>query len=211
MTVIRVRKRSTPAMPPFRLSNLRCQSILGCGAFLTLAALFSLAATLPPEFTETEFGSSLSGPPTAMEFAPDGRLFVCLQTGQMQVIKNGSLLATPFLSLSVDSSGERGLLGIAFDPNFSSNAINTANLVINSGTFAGWTINQLIAEADNIIGGCSNAYTPSQINEALTSFNENYDGGTTDNGFLACASYPPLSIECSATQGNCSHAFLGSA
>ena len=98
-------------MPPFRLSNLRCQSILGCGAFLTLAALASLAATLPPEFTETEFGSSLSGPPTAMEFAPDGRLFVCLQTGQVRIIKNGSLLATPLLSLSVDSSGERGLLG----------------------------------------------------------------------------------------------------
>jgi hypothetical protein len=29
------------------------------------------------------------------------------------VIKNGSLLSTPFVSLAVDSSGERGLLGIA--------------------------------------------------------------------------------------------------
>jgi len=100
---------------------MRSQSILGCVASLTLAALASLAATLPPEFTETQFGDSLSGPPTAMEFAPDGRLFVCLQTGKLRVIKNGSLLATPFLSLSVDSSGERGLLGIAFDPNFTNN------------------------------------------------------------------------------------------
>jgi glucose/arabinose dehydrogenase len=56
-----------------------------------------------------------------MEFAPDGRLFVCLQAGQLRVIKNGSLLATPFLSLSVDSSGERGLLGVTFDPNFANN------------------------------------------------------------------------------------------
>src|SRR5262249_41738314 len=31
------------------------------------------------------------------------------------------LLATPFLSLSVNSSGERGLLGVAFDPNFATN------------------------------------------------------------------------------------------
>src|SRR6478609_9817571 len=110
--------RSTAAMQSSHLSNLRWQSILGCGAFLILAALASLAATLPPGFTETEFGGSLSGPPTAMEFAPDGRLFVCLQTGQVRVIKNGSLLATPFLNIQVDSSGERGLLGIAFDPNF---------------------------------------------------------------------------------------------
>jgi len=53
-----------------------------------------------------------------MAFAPDGRLFVCQQGGQLRVIKNGSLLSTPFVSLTVDSSGERGLLGIAFDPNF---------------------------------------------------------------------------------------------
>jgi glucose/arabinose dehydrogenase len=39
----------------------------------------------------------------------------------LRVIKNGTLLATPFVTLSVDSSGERGLLGIAFDPNFSAN------------------------------------------------------------------------------------------
>jgi glucose/arabinose dehydrogenase len=56
-----------------------------------------------------------------MEIAPDGRIFVCLQGGQLRVIKNGALLPTPFLSLTVDPSGERGLLGIAFDPNFQSN------------------------------------------------------------------------------------------
>lgn len=56
-----------------------------------------------------------------MEFAPDGRLFVTAQAGKLRLIKNGALLAAPFLSLSVDSYGERGLLGVAFDPAFSSN------------------------------------------------------------------------------------------
>ena len=56
-----------------------------------------------------------------MAFAPDGRLFVCQQGGQLRVIKTGSLLSTPFVGLTVDSSGERGLLGIAFDPNFATN------------------------------------------------------------------------------------------
>jgi glucose/arabinose dehydrogenase len=56
-----------------------------------------------------------------MAFSPDGRLFVCLQGGQLRVIKNGSLLAAPFVSLTVDSNGERGLLGLTFDPNFASN------------------------------------------------------------------------------------------
>ena len=56
-----------------------------------------------------------------MSFAPDGRLFVCEQGGRLRVIKNGTLLTQPFLTVSVSSNGERGLLGVAFDPNFASN------------------------------------------------------------------------------------------
>lgn len=56
-----------------------------------------------------------------MAFAPDGRLFVCEQEGTLRVIKNGSLLPTPFLTVGVNSSGERGLLGVAFDPDFAQN------------------------------------------------------------------------------------------
>lgn len=80
----------------------------------------SPAANLPSGFSETLVASGLSQP-TAFAFAPDGRLFVCQQGGQLRVIKNGSLLSTPFVSLSVDSSGERGLLGVAFDPAFQTN------------------------------------------------------------------------------------------
>lgn len=79
----------------------------------------SVGATLPTGFSETQIGGLSS--PTAMEIAPDGRVFVCLQDGQLRVIKNGSLLPTPFLTVSVDASGERGLLGVAFDPNFATN------------------------------------------------------------------------------------------
>jgi glucose/arabinose dehydrogenase len=56
-----------------------------------------------------------------MAFAPDGRLFVCLQGGQLRVIKNGALLAASFITLTVTSDGERGLPGVAFDSNFSAN------------------------------------------------------------------------------------------
>jgi glucose/arabinose dehydrogenase len=77
------------------------------------------AATLPTGFVETQI-SGLSNP-TAMAIAPDGRIFVCLQGGQLRVIKNGALLPTPFITLTVDATGERGLLGIAFDPNFATN------------------------------------------------------------------------------------------
>lgn len=88
---------------------------------LAVCALLSraAAATLPAGFTETQI-SGLSNP-TAMAIAPDGRIFVCLQGGSLRVIKNGALLPTPFVTLTVDPTGERGLLGIAFDPNFATN------------------------------------------------------------------------------------------
>src|ERR1043166_9476898 len=79
-------------------------------------------ATVPTGFTDSLVAAGLSNP-TAMALAPDGRIFVCEQGGTLRVIKNGVLLANPFLTVTVDSSGERGLLGVAFDPNFVSNQL----------------------------------------------------------------------------------------
>ena len=78
------------------------------------------AATVPSGFSDSSYASGLSSP-TAMAFAPDGRLFVAEQGGSLRVIENGALLPTAFLTVSVNNTGERGLLGIAFDPSFSSN------------------------------------------------------------------------------------------
>jgi glucose/arabinose dehydrogenase len=94
-------------------------AIIAASFVLLGFSLTGAAATLPSGFVETQIGGLSS--PTAMEFAPDGRLFVCLKGGSLRVIKNGVLLATPFVTLTVDSAGERGLLGIAFDPNFATN------------------------------------------------------------------------------------------
>lgn len=77
-------------------------------------------AAVPAGFAQTTVVSGLTSP-TAMAFAPDGRLFVATQRGELRVIKNGGLLSAPFVTLTVNSSGERGLLGVAFDPAFATN------------------------------------------------------------------------------------------
>ncbi|MDX6694270.1 MAG: hypothetical protein QOF02_1873 [Blastocatellia bacterium] len=87
---------------------------------LAIVCAAGRAATLPSGFAETLVTNGLAEP-TAMAFAPDGRLFVCQQGGQLRVIKNGALLAAPFLTVTTDATGERGLLGLAFDPNFAAN------------------------------------------------------------------------------------------
>ena len=58
---------------------------------------------------------------TSMAFAPDGRLFVTIQDGDVRVVKNDQLLAAPFMTLPVDAVSERGVLGLTFDPDFSTN------------------------------------------------------------------------------------------
>jgi len=79
------------------------------------------AATLPPNFARSQVVGGLAEP-TAMDFAPDGRLFVAEQRGTLRVVKAGGKLAT-FLNISggVNSAGERGLLGVTVDPGFSTN------------------------------------------------------------------------------------------
>jgi glucose/arabinose dehydrogenase len=89
--------------------------------FITSARVAN-GATVPTGFTDSVVASGLIDP-TSMALAPDGRIFVCQQGGALRVIKNGVLLPTPFLTVAVDSRGERGLLGVAFDPNFVSNQL----------------------------------------------------------------------------------------
>ena len=92
-------------------------TLAGLCAALFVAPIF---AASPSGFGETTIATGLQSP-TSMAFAPDGRLFVNEQAGRVRIIRNGSLLATPFLTVNARSDGERGLLGIAFDPNFAVN------------------------------------------------------------------------------------------
>src|SRR5262249_29747528 len=84
---------------------------------------FGGSARMAAGFTKDAAG--VTGLDGATQFAqgPDGRIFVCEQGGTLRVVKNGQLLATPFHTFAVDSSGERGLLGVAIDPNFASNGV----------------------------------------------------------------------------------------
>lgn len=80
----------------------------------------SKAQTYPPGFTEFQVVSGLRQP-TTMEFTPDGRIFVAEKGGNLRVVKDGSLNAQSFLQVSVKTDGERGLLGVAVDPEFNTN------------------------------------------------------------------------------------------
>ena len=79
------------------------------------------AATMPSKFQESIVFSNGLVHPTTVRFASDGRVFVAQKSGVIQVF--ASLTATtPItfadLSTEVDDYWDRGLLGLALDPNF---------------------------------------------------------------------------------------------
>lgn len=95
---------------------------LGTGASRPIAGSFGL--TLPPPAPPLALNAVASGldrPVLVAAPAGDARLFVVEQTGDIEIISGGSVLPAPFLDITVTGGGERGLLGLAFHPDYATN------------------------------------------------------------------------------------------
>jgi uncharacterized protein (TIGR03437 family) len=89
---------------------------------LLLLAVPLFGQTIPDGFTNTIVASLPA--PTAIAFTPDGRMLVTTQGGALRVISPSGLVATPALTIpsaSICTNSERGMLGVAVDPDFASN------------------------------------------------------------------------------------------
>ena len=80
----------------------------------------------------------------AMAFDPTGRLFFTEKSGNVRLIVNGNLVSTPVISFDVDTCSERGLLGIALDPAFSTNRYVYVFYTAKSGSLCGDTRNKVV-------------------------------------------------------------------
>jgi gliding motility-associated-like protein len=97
-----------------------------------------------------------------------------------------------------------------YDPNFSPATALLQDQTISSGTFQGWTVQQVLDEAERKLGGCSSSYGYSDLNEVITHINENFDDGHSSNdNFLLCCNNFYATIN--ATPINCYGAHNGSA
>ncbi|MBK7525353.1 MAG: hypothetical protein IPI53_14705 [Saprospiraceae bacterium] len=73
-----------------------------------------------------------------------------------------------------------------YDGDFSASTEPFGKLRIGSGPLLGMTIDDLLMEANYLIGGCSSSYSISDIVNALTLANENYVDGKVTGDFLVC-------------------------
>jgi hypothetical protein len=78
------------------------------------------AATVVDSFSLDSIGTFAPNSPTFVT-APSGdgeRLFAVLQQGVIRLVRNGTIRPTPFLNVNVACCGERGLLSMAFAPDY---------------------------------------------------------------------------------------------
>ena len=86
-----------------------------------------VASLAQPSATQTQVGLTVEivlediPQPTDFAFAPDGRIFIASLSGQVRIAEDGQLLPTPFITLPTNSRFQRGLLGLALDPEFEAN------------------------------------------------------------------------------------------
>lgn len=113
---------------------------------------FGGSRVLPEGFVMAPYGAVLPGLATNLAFAPDGRLFVTLKGGSIRVIGDGQLLAGEFARLTVDEDGERGLLGIAFHPDFEVNGWVYVHYLTTDGGTSHARIARFTADGDVAAG-----------------------------------------------------------
>jgi glucose/arabinose dehydrogenase len=126
------RFRNSKGDPMFRAVTINCLFLtLVCLTARANAQSFERATDLSLE----PVASGLSGGLYLTAPANDPRLFIVEQPGRIRIVKNGELLPTPFLDIRtlVSSGGERGLLSVAFHPDYAANGFFFVNYTNRQG------------------------------------------------------------------------------
>ncbi len=108
------------------------------------------AQSFPAGFSQVQLCTGVNNP-TCMAFANDGRIFIGKKNGEIVIFKNGALNALPFASITTSSSGERGLLGMALDPDFDNNHYVYIYYTLSSGIRN--RITRITANGDYMVPG----------------------------------------------------------
>jgi hypothetical protein len=75
----------------------------------------------------------------------------------------------------------------SYDANFAGSDVVLGDMFTDAEGFEGMTISEILAAANEVIGGCSDEFEYAALNAVLTTINENFDNGTVDNGHLTCS------------------------
>lgn len=164
----------------------------------TLRLLIAAALLLPPAANAVtplktiRVAPGLTQPVFVTHVPGDfGRVFIVELGGQIKILnlQTGTVLATPYLNLSgiISTGGERGLLGLAFHPNYASNGFFYVYYTNASGdiTVARYTVSG--SPATSNVANPGSASILLTISHPLTNHNGGWIGFGPNNGYLYIA------------------------
>jgi len=99
--------------------QMRVVAISAVALAAALGASICLGAQTPALSTEAVLRGLEA--PWAIDFAPDGRIFLTERPGRIRIARDGQLQTAPWMTLEVADVSEAGLLGLALDPQFAQN------------------------------------------------------------------------------------------
>lgn len=147
----------------------------GDGTWMPIAGRWGAIDAIP-HLTLEVVATGLDQPVFVDAPVGDGRLFVAEKGGRVRIVDGGSVLDTPYLVLTdISTVGERGLLGLAFHPDF---AVNGRFFVHYSDSVGATKVVEYHA------GPSSNVANPSPIHTILTVPQPatNHNGGMIEFG-----------------------------
>ena len=122
----------------------------------------------------------LSNPVAITDFLPSSGIATILPLGTkvnpVEVLSN--VLVGEIVALKLNIGFDE------YDAQFSSNNILLKNMVVKTGVFVGKTVQQILQDAENAIGGCATQYLLSDLNDVVVKINQNFENKTTNMGFL---------------------------
>ena len=180
-------KQDCPPPPPDDCGQLRTQTPGGWGAVPNgnnpgtyLHANF--AAAFPTGLTvgcTPNYHVTLTTAQAITDLLPTGGQAAVLTQNYTDPAAIKNVLVGHLVALTLSTGFD------VYDANFGQAGTTLGQMEIGSGTFAGWTVNAFLAEANKTLGGCG-TYSVQDVLTTATSINENYVDGNVDNGFLVC-------------------------
>jgi choice-of-anchor A domain-containing protein/uncharacterized repeat protein (TIGR01451 family)/TQXA domain-containing protein len=131
--------------------------VIGIGNTITLTSALAVKDFLPQGGSSSALSQSYTDPTSK----------ISVFAGQVAALK---------LNVEFDAAGVLG-----------NNNRELKDLVITTGPLANKTVEELLELADTTLGGGSTSFSISDLNDAATAVNENFDNGSVDEGYLTCA------------------------
>ncbi|MDX2197330.1 MAG: PQQ-dependent sugar dehydrogenase [Cytophagales bacterium] len=185
---------------------------------LLMSSSYIHGQSLPSGFVVQQLGT-LSNP-VSITFIPDGRILLARQDGYLYLFTNGAIQSPHILQLdSIYWGNEKGFLGIAVDPDFTTNGyiycyytINVTNntyqgIVLNRNNTIMHKIARYTMSGNSIVSGSKRTILDMDITNG-NFINVNHDGGqmhfgpdgklylVTGEGDLWCPCYTPNGASC---------------